>query len=142
MQNFKNHTRYVPLYHFVLLILLLFATIGSSINLFKRSNAEERLSNELVIFVISIILLLCYYLMRSFPLKAQDRAIRAEENLRHYVLAGKLLDNRLTMSQIIALRFASDDEFVELAKDAAEKNMKSNDIKKAIKNWREDNYRV
>ena len=51
--------------------------------------------------VMMICLLILFFLCRIFPLKAQDRAIRAEENLRHYALTGKLLDSRLTISQII-----------------------------------------
>jgi len=79
---------------------------------------------------------------RRFALKAQDRAIRAEENLRHFALTGKLLDSRLTLGQVIALRFASDAEFVALAQKAANEGMKSGDIKRSITNWRADNYRV
>jgi len=65
-----------------------------------------------------------------------------EENLRHYVLTGKLLDPRLTIRQVIALRFASDDEFVALAQEAAEKNLAPDAIKQAVKKWRADTYRV
>ena len=79
---------------------------------------------------------------RIFPWKAQDRAIRAEENLRHYVLTGKLLDSRVTTRQVVGLRFASDEEFVALAQKAAEENLSEDQIKKAVKNWRADNYRV
>ncbi|MCP5111202.1 MAG: hypothetical protein GY953_10235, partial [bacterium] len=79
---------------------------------------------------------------RLFPLKAQDRAIRAEENLRHYVLTGKLLDPQLTTRQVVGLRFAADEEFVELAQKAAAENLSEDAIKKAIKNWRADTYRV
>ena len=86
-------------------------------------------------------LLICYY-GRAFALKAQDRAIRAEENLRHFSLTGKLLDSRLTTPQIIALRFASDTEFLILAERAANDNLKAEEIKKAIVNWREDHHRV
>jgi hypothetical protein len=75
-------------------------------------------------------------------LKAQDRAIRAEENLRHYVLTGKLLDPRVTTRQVISLRFAPDEELVALAQKAAEENLSEDEIKKAIKNWRSDDYRV
>ena len=89
-----------------------------------------------------ISLLMLFFYCRIFPLKAQDRAIRAEENLRHYVLTGKLLDPRLTVRQIIGLRFASDAEFITLAQRAAEENLSGDDIKKAIKNWRADNYRL
>jgi hypothetical protein len=79
---------------------------------------------------------------RTFPLVAQDRAIRAEENLRHFALTGKLLDARLTLPQIIALRFAEDTEVVLLAERAAPDNMKATVIKKAIANWRADHHRV
>jgi hypothetical protein len=82
------------------------------------------------------------YFARSFALKAQDRAIRSEENLRYFAMTGKLLDSRLTVRQIIGLRFASDDEFVALAKRAAEENLSEDDIKKAVKNWKADTYRV
>ena len=80
--------------------------------------------------------------MRAFPLAVQDRAIRAEENLRYFSLTGKLLDKGLTMSQIIALRFANDNEFVELAEKALKDNMSNKEIKQAIKNWRADNHRA
>jgi hypothetical protein len=79
---------------------------------------------------------------RSFALKAQDRAIRAEEQLRHYVITGKLLDPRLTVKQIIGLRFASNEELVALAQRAADQNLSTKDIKQAVKNWRPDTYRV
>jgi hypothetical protein len=80
--------------------------------------------------------------MRSYPLKAQDRAIKAEENLRHYVMAGQLLDSRLTFAQIAALRFASDAEFLELCQKAVSQNLSSDDIKKGINNWKSDLVRV
>ena len=82
------------------------------------------------------------YFARAFALKAQDRAIRAEENLRHFSITSKLLDSRLTISQIVALRFASDEEFVALAKKAADEKLSNKQIKEEIKNWRGDYYRV
>ena len=82
------------------------------------------------------------YHIRIFALVAQDRAIRAEENLRHFLLTNRALDSRLTLQQVIALRFASDDEFPSLAQKAAEQRMTGADIKKAVKNWRGDYHRV
>ncbi len=79
---------------------------------------------------------------RVFALKAQDRAIRVEENFRHYLLTGEPLDPRLTTRQVIGLRFAADDEFVTLAKSAAESGTSEKEIKQAIQNWRADDYRV
>ena len=80
--------------------------------------------------------------MRVFPLKAQDRAIRAEEALRYFILTGKPLDKRLTIGQITALRFASDEEFLPLVDRSLAENLSSKDIKQAIKNWRPDYHRV
>ncbi len=81
-------------------------------------------------------------MVRTYALKAQDRAIRAEENLRHFILTGKPFDSRLNIRQIIALRFASDEELPTLAKKAAEENLHSKEIKQQIKDWRADNYRI
>jgi sulfopyruvate decarboxylase TPP-binding subunit len=79
---------------------------------------------------------------RSFALRAQDRAIRAEENMRHFIMTGKALPSALRIRQIIGLRFASDEEFLELIKDAIENNLKEKQIKAKIKNWKADFYRV
>jgi hypothetical protein len=79
---------------------------------------------------------------RQSALKAQDRAVRAEENLRHFAMTGKLLDKRLTVGQIIAVRFASDDQFVDLARQAADQNMTPDAIKRAVKTWRPDLHRA
>jgi hypothetical protein len=79
---------------------------------------------------------------RIFALRAQDRAIRAEENLRHFALTGKLLDPRLATRQIVGLRFASDEEFIALAQRAAAENLSEDAIKQAVKKWRPDTYRV
>ena len=66
-----------------------------------------------------------FWYAREFAVGAQDRAILAQENLRHLALTGKLLDKRLRKSQVIALRFADDTEFLLLAEKAANENMKS-----------------
>ena len=78
------------------------------------------------------------FFARFFALRAQDRAIRAEERLRHFMLTSKPLDPRLTMRQIIGLRFASDAEFPELAARAAQESLSQDAIKQAVKNWRPD----
>ena len=141
-QNFKNHGKYVPLYHFILPLMILALIVGSVINLFDCLHKSDALYSASLICLIGPILLLIWFLTRVFALKAQDRAIRAEENLRHLAIAGSLLDPRLTMYQIVALRFASNAEFVVLAHRAAEENMKPADIKKAIQHWRADHDRV
>jgi hypothetical protein len=142
-QNYRTHRQFVPLYHFFLYPLIL-ACVAASVWIIYTAFYlvhHGRLISVTIGALSLAALLLCYYL-RSFALKAQDRAIRAEENLRYYVLTGKLLDHRLTTLQIVALRFASDTEFLILAERAAAENLKAEEIKKAIVNWKEDNYRA
>lgn len=139
-QNLKNHTRFVPLFHFVIFTMLLTVLIGSLVNLINSAHQNLYSASLLVVLTLASILIAFY--ARSFALKAQDRAIRAEENLRHYVLTGQLLDSRLSVPQIVALRFAGNDEFVALAKRAAEENMDPKSIKQAIQRWKGDYYRV
>ena len=141
-QNFSNHARFVPAYHYVLTGLIALSLIGSLVNLFESLGDHERIYSASLIVALEFIVALLFWFCRVFPLKAQDRAIRAEENLRHFVLTGRLLDPRLSVRQIVALRFAPDDEFVPLAARAAGQNMASDDIKRAIHNWRADEYRV
>jgi hypothetical protein len=137
MQNYKNHARYVPLFHIVTFGICLAILVLSCILFFREMNIETTLY-----LLIAIVLLLSFYFIRLFPLKAQDRAIRAEENLRYFTLTGKLFDKNITMSQIIALRFADDNELESLAEKALKENMSSKQIKMAIKNWRADNDRA
>jgi hypothetical protein len=139
-QEYKNHARYVPIWHFITSAAIVAVIIGSVINLINSSG--DNLYSASLLVVISFILGSIFWFARSFALRAQDRAIRAEESLRHLVLTGKPIDRRLRMGQIIALRFASDEEFPELAHKAAEKALRSKTIKKMIKVWRADNYRV
>jgi hypothetical protein len=139
-QNFKNHIRYHAPFHFISAPLCLAGLIGSIVNLIN-SKPDNYYSASLLV-VVFVLIFLIGSLVRTYALKAQDRAIRAEEKLRHFILTGKPLDSRLNIRQIIALRFASDEEFPSLAKKAAEESLRSNEIKKQIKNWKGDSYRV
>jgi hypothetical protein len=141
-QNYQNHARLVPLYHFVLFGLLVATLIGSLVNLYLSLGDHHRLYSAALITVVTVCTLLLFVFVRVFPLKAQDRAIRAEENLRHFVLTGKLLDPALSVGQIVALRFASDGEFAALAERAMRESMAPREIKQAIQQWRADDYRV
>jgi hypothetical protein len=141
-QNFANHARTVPMYHFVTLPLLLLTFIGSVVNLVQSMGDHERLYSAALICALSLATMFTAFFARVFALKAQDRAIRAEENLRHFAMTGKLLDPRLSALQIVALRFAPDGELVALAQKAAQDSMKAGDIKRSVKNWRADEYRA
>jgi hypothetical protein len=139
-QNVRNHTRVVAGYHGVTGLALLALLIGSIRHLVTAADTERY--NASLIVLIALILLSLYIHTRTFALKAQDRAIRAEENLRHFMLTGKKLDPRLRYGQIIALRFASDEEFVALADRAAQEGLSVKEIKNAIVSWRADWHRV
>ena len=139
-QNFKNHPRIVIGYHIISFVAILALLIGSFINL--AHSAKENLYSASLICLIALILALFFIYLRTFPLKAQDRAIRAEENLRHFILTGKPLSDKLTINQIIALRFASDAEYLDLVTKAIEQNLAPKQIKESIKNWRADHHRA
>jgi hypothetical protein len=139
-QNLKNHIRFVTLYHFIGFSLLLALLIGSIINLVNSS--KENLYSASLILVTNILLGIALYFARVFALKANDRAIRAEENLRHFLLVGKPLPAGLKLGQIVALRFASDDEIVALAAKAQAENLSGKTIKEQIQHWKADHERV
>ena len=139
-QNIKNHRRYITMWHWITGAAIVLVLIGSIIT-FVHSDGNLRHA-ALMLIGISLILASIFWFSRRFALKAQDRAIRAEENFRHFILTGKPFDSRLRMSQIVALRFASDGEFLSLAKRAVDEKLTSYQIKQAIKNWRPDYNRV
>ena len=141
-QSYAKHAQFVPLFHFVLFGLIVVAFIGSLWNFYNHMFVSGQRTTCTLLVIVTFAMFLQFFFSRVFPLKAQDRAIRAEENLRHFVLTGKLLDHRLKIKQIVALRFASDAEFVELARKAADQGLSMGDIKKSVKIWRADHYRV
>ncbi|HEY3404448.1 MAG TPA: DUF6526 family protein [Ohtaekwangia sp.] len=138
-QAYSNHRHLVPLYHFLTFAAMLALLVGSVMYFFDRDNLflPPFLFTLMVLTLISV-----SFHCRSFALKAQDRAIRAEENLRYFMLTGKRLNQDLSLYQIIALRFASDEEFVPLATQAVEQKLKPDEIKRLIRNWRSDYHRA
>jgi hypothetical protein len=141
-QNYANHRRLVPMFHGVLFGIIVLTLIGSVVNLAKSIDDHQRLYSASLLVAVCVALVLLFFFTRIFALKAQDRAIRAEENLRHLALTGKMLDARLGTLAVVALRFAPDGEFVALARRAAEEGMSPDAIKRAIREWRADTYRV
>ena len=139
-QNFNNHSQMVPGFHYLTFGGII-ALLGGSINYLLKSSAENKYLAALLVLT-SIVFILIAWFTRIFALKAQDRAIRAEENLRHFVLTGKLLPSSLSVGQVVALRFAPDAEFPALAEKAATGNLSQKEIKQSIQNWKADFYRV
>jgi hypothetical protein len=95
--------------------------------------------------VLSVAVFIPFFKLRTYPLKVQDRVIRLEERLRLQALAPEAWHAqiyRLTEDQLIGLRFAADDEVVELAKQALEYDLSRKQIKERIQSWRADNWRI
>jgi hypothetical protein len=139
-QNFLNHTHYVPLYHYLTFTAMAVLIVGATYN-FITGKHESSLINFLFLLLVLTVISVSFH-NRSFALKVQDRAIRAEESLRYYILTGKRLDQNITIYQLIALRFAEDDEFVKLVEETIKGNLTPHQIKKRIINWRPDYYRA
>jgi hypothetical protein len=140
-QNFANHTRWHPLYHFFALPVMLINVVWSIVAFVMAPTA-----NSGWWIVVSLALALVATFVRTYSLKVQDRLIRLEETLRYQQTLSPALALKctaLTPAQIIALRFAGDDELEELVSAAVGgKFAKTKDIKQAIKNWRADTMRV
>jgi len=141
-QNFKNHSRLAPRAYYVGMVMALIVIVFTLIYVNDYEKGMNGMLTPVLFIDLCIGVILIGYYARAFALKAQDRAIRAEENLRHFALTGKLFDPQLKISQIIALRFAADAEFVALAKKAVDEKLTNKQIKEAIKNWKGDYYRV
>jgi hypothetical protein len=128
------------MFHFVIFGILFINLIVAIVHLVRHPGWH--MVWFLVLSLTAIILMLK---VRMYALKVQDRVIRLEERLRLQALAPSEWHTqiyRLTEDQLIALRFAGDDEVVGLAKEALEKGLNRKQIKERIKTWRADNWRV
>ena len=141
-QNYANHRRYTAGYHYVLSGLLFVGLIISIINILRHKTYQGGFVSSILILLLFVCAALIWAFLRTFPLKAQDRAIRAEEGLRYFILTRKPIDSKINIRQIAALRFAPDDELIPLIERVIAENLSPDDIKKAIKNWKSDYHRV
>jgi hypothetical protein len=142
-QTFKNHARFYPLFHFFVLPVLLINLIFS-IYATIHHWPEHRIL-FLWWIVMSIVLFIMAGVSRGQALRVQDRIIRLEERLRFAALLP--VDERahideLSIQQLIALRFASDDELPALVRKTLTQNLEPKAIKASIVNWRGDYHRV
>lgn len=141
-QTYENHAKTVPLFHYFTMPLLLINLLWSVYRLLTQSDAFV---DSLVTLTAAVAVLLVAFFSRTNALKAQDRVIRLEERLRMQELLpveSKSRIHEITTSQILALRFASDEELPALVKTALDDNADARSIKQAIKNWRADHHRL
>ena len=140
-QNLKNHVRIDPVFHMVLFLILVANLVVSIVFLVHHLHCFY----AAWLVVLSVAVFIAVFKLRMYPLKVQDRVIRLEERLRLQALAPAEWHTqiyRLTEDQLIGLRFAADDEVVELAKQALEHDLNRKQIKERIRSWRADYWRV
>jgi hypothetical protein len=141
-QNISNHTRYNPLHHFILSPLTVILIIWSIV-LFFQSESSTGVGQILVLF--AVVITLVTVISRLYALKNQDRIIRLEMRQKYFELTGhsfEKIENSLSLKQIIALRFASDEELLPLIDRAIDEELSPKSIKLAIKHWKADYIRV
>jgi uncharacterized protein DUF6526 len=140
-QTYATHRRWIPLFHFFTLPVLLINVVVTAIQFTRDPRPITAWS-----VVVSLALLIGIALIRSMPLRAQDRIIRLEERSRLERVLPTDLRGRvgeLTAAQLVAIRFAPDDEVPDLTRRTLNGELKSQaDIKRAIKNWRADTLRA
>jgi hypothetical protein len=140
-QTYATHGRYIPVYHFFAVPVLLINVIVTAIQ-FARD--PRFMTGWGVIVAVALFLGMLY--LRFMPVKAQDRIIRLEERTRLERILPSDLRGRigeLSAGQLIAIRFAPDDEAPELTRRALNGELKTQkEIKSAIRNWRADHLRV
>ncbi|MBX7246501.1 MAG: hypothetical protein K1X53_13470 [Candidatus Sumerlaeaceae bacterium] len=139
-QSFKHHLRFHPYFHFFAFPLLMISVIACIVNA-----AMGGAHTHWVLALLAMAVGLIAPMIRLNALTVQDRLIRLEVALRYATLAGEPFDkiaSRLSKRQIIALRFASDAELVDLARKAAAEGTTPKEIKRSIKDWRVDDWRL
>lgn len=139
-QNYQNHKKLDPLFHVGITLIALGILILSIVFFIQNVGNEWLLSS--IVLLIAIIIVLMAVKLRFYALHLQDRIIREEENFRYYRSTGKLLDDKLSLKQVIALRFADDEEYPELLERTLSENLSPDEIKNAVQNWRADHQRV
>ncbi len=140
-QSFENHARLVPLYHYVAGPILLINLIWSEVRLVRTPSADS-----IIGLLVALALILMFFYARVFALTVQDRVIRLEMQLRLARLLPADLQPRaatFTHKQLVALRFASDEEMPELCRKVLADNLTDQRaIKRMIRKWNPDYLRA
>jgi hypothetical protein len=142
-QSLKNHEHFDPSFHYVLSVVVLANLVFAVFHLVRHWNSSPIASAWFLVLSVAVIIPISK--LRTYPLKVQDRVIRLEERLRLQALAPAEWHAqiyRLSEDQLIGLRFAADDEVVELAKQALELSLTRKQIKERIQDWRPDHWRI
>ena len=139
-QTFATHVRFDPLYHYFALPVFGISVIGAIVRFILHPGLHTGW-----LFVVSVAAVIAVFKLRTYSLKNQDRIIRLEERLRLATLLSDPLRGRileLSETQLIGLRFAGDAEVPGLVERALGEKLSREDIKKSVKIWRPDYWRV
>lgn len=142
-QNYKNHRKFYPPHHFIYLPLLILLEVFGIYKIFN--DEENKLAWELFSIVIFLIFYLAFMVRQHYAIGLQNRLVRLEFKQRYFEIFNQRSDEveeKLSFSQIAALRFAYDDEFKDLLHKALHENISGDEIKKSIKKWRPDQHRI
>ncbi len=141
VQNFKNHARFVPAFHFFVAPVFLLNIVWSAVRVVRSFSF-----GTIVSLLVAIALFVLAFTARIFALTVQDRVIRLEMRLRMQQMLPPDLMPRIpefTVSQLVALRFASDAELPDLARKVLqEKLTERKAIKAMIRDWQPDQLRA
>lgn len=140
-QTYANHVRFHPPFHFFLAPASLVVPILGIVNIVRHYDTLE----AWIILLLCLMAPIAVLLLRLNALKVQDRVIRLEERIRLERLLDERLRSRipeLRESQLIALRFACDEELPQLVEKVLAGGIPSREIKKSIGRWRPDTFRV
>lgn len=140
-QNYENHRKFVPLFHFVASPVLAINLIWSLYVIVTSFSM-----GAVVGVLLAVALIIIFLYSRLFAMAVQDRVIRLEERLRlERLLPPEQRDviPELTTEQLVGLRFASDGEVAELVTAVVEEGIRNREeIKKRVKHWRADHQRA
>lgn len=141
-QNYKNHSRYYVAHHFVFYPV---AFVLLVISVYYGRTSNEKVLWWMMAALICFITALSLMMRQHYALINQNRTVRLELRLRYYVLTNKRfeeIENKLSLSQLFALRFAPDEEILGLIDRALKENLSGDELKRSIKNWLPDDMRV
>ncbi len=144
-QTYANHRRLDPFYHFLIFGFLAANAVITILALIRMFRSQPFDFATLWSVVMAVTFLLFFFKLRLYALHNQDRLIRLEEQLRMKILLPATLATRamgLKPSQYVALRFASDEELPGLVQQTLDEDLQNEQIKKRIKTWRADTFRV
>jgi hypothetical protein len=140
VQNYGNHVRYLPPFHFIILPILAANALLSLLPLIRTPSLSTAWAALVAFAIVGGI-----FYSRWMPLRVQDRVIRLEEMLRlERLLPGRYREfERLSTSQLVALRFASDAEVPHIVDRIVSGEIRTQDeVKLAVQHWRPDHHRV